>query len=402
MQPSELALYIHIPFCRARCTYCDFNSYTGLAHLFAPYADALAAEARWLARRFPHPVGTIYLGGGTPTVLPVNLLNQLLATCRDAFAIRQGAEISVEANPGTVSGASLSAMRRLGVNRLSLGAQSFNPQELATLGRTHSAEDVTLAIRQARDAGFDNLNLDLIFGLPTQNLTAWRATVERALALTPQHLSLYSLTVEEGTPLHDRIQRGDLPAPDPDLAADMMELAGELLNRAGFQQYEISNWSLPGFECAHNLVYWRNQPYLGLGAGAHSSSGDCRWWNVRSVQDYVKFITAALLSPGQPIWQTSEVSGPRIWNTPAVEGGEVLDRALQMGETMMLGLRLTREGVTDERFYQRFGIPLTEVYGDVIRELGNLELLTWEAGRLCLTPRGRLLGNQVFARFLPG
>jgi putative oxygen-independent coproporphyrinogen III oxidase len=400
MQPCERALYIHIPFCRARCAYCDFNSYAGLTHVHAPYIDAVAAEARWLAQRFVHPITTIYLGGGTPTVLPVSLLNQLLTTCRDAFAVREGAEISIEANPGTVSPTILRALRRLGVNRISLGAQSFEPHELAMLGRIHSAEDVGLAVRQAWQAGFDNLNLDLIFGLPTQDISGWRATVERALMLTPQHLSLYSLTVEEGTRLYDRIQRGDLPEPDPDLAADMAELAGEMLSTAGFQQYEISNWSLPGFECAHNLVYWRNRPYLGLGAGAHSSSGDRRWWNVRSVDAYLE-----RLSVPPPIeelvQQTRDVQGTRVWDAPAVEGVEVLDRAVQMGETMMLGLRLTREGVTDASFRQRFGSSMTDVFGDAIREMVGLGLLIWEAERLCLTPRGRLLGNRVFARFLP-
>jgi len=380
-----IGLYLHIPFCRARCTYCDFNTYTGLEHLYEPYVDALVQEVKLLASAFPCPVETLFLGGGTPTALPLELLRQVLSSCFDAFAVQEGAEITSEANPGTVSPAYLQDLRRLGVNRLSLGAQSFDRGELAMLGRIHSAEEVALTVRQARAAGFDNLNLDLIYGLPGQTLRSWERTLERALALAPEHISLYCLTLEEGTPLRDRVLQGQLPAPDPDLAADMYELAGDRLEAEGYQQYEISNWSRPGCECAHNLIYWRNRPYLGAGAGAHSSSGGRRWWNVRPVPTYIERVTKGSPSP---------------WPSPAAEGGEVIHRDLEMGETMMLGLRLTREGVAEADFRQRFGRSLEATYGEVIRELTDAGLLTWDRSRLRLTRRGRLLGNQVFARFL--
>ncbi len=381
-----IGLYLHIPFCRVRCTYCDFNTYAGLGRLHGPYADALAQEVRLLASRFPRPVGTLFLGGGTPTVLSIKLLRRVLAACFDTFAVEDDAEITSEANPGTVSLDYLRALRHLGVNRLSLGAQTFDRGELAMLGRVHDAEGVRLTVQRARAAGFDNLNLDLIYGLPGQTLTSWARTLEQAMALTPEHISLYCLTLEEGTPLRDRVLQGRLPAPDPDLAADMYELADDRLAREGYRQYEISNWSRPGYECAHNLVYWRNRPYLGAGAGAHSSIKGQRWWNVRPVQTYIDRVTAGGATP---------------WPSPAAEDGEIIDRALEMGETMMLGLRLTREGVAEADFRRRFGLSLEEAYGDVIRELVNAGLLTWDQTRLRLTRRGRLLGNRVFARFLP-
>jgi oxygen-independent coproporphyrinogen-3 oxidase len=255
------------------------------------------------------------------------------------------------------------------------------------LGRIHSAEQVDLTVGRARAAGFDNLNLDLIYGLPGQSPVVWRHTLERALALAPEHLSLYCLTVEEGTPLYEQVGAGRLPAPDPDLAADMYDLADELLAKAGYRQYEISNWSLPGYECAHNLIYWRNQPYLGVGAGAHSSSGGRRWWNVLPVQTYVDRMVQGMPTP---------------WPSPAAEGGEIIDRPLEMGETLMLGLRLTREGVAEIDFRRRFGVSLEEAYGQVIGDLVGAGLLVRDAVGLRLSGRGRLLGNQVFAQFLPG
>lgn len=423
-----MGLYVHIPFCQAKCSYCDFNTYAGLSRLYAPYVEALIREARWLAPKFPHPVGTVFLGGGTPTVLPIELLGRLLTACFETFIVEDGAEITSEANPGTVSHDYLRALRNLGVNRLSLGSQTFDAGELAMLGRIHDADQVGVTVERARAAGFGNLNLDLIYGLPGQPLVSWQHTLARALALAPQHISLYCLTLEEGTPLRHRVLRGQLPEPDPDLAADMYELAAERLAGAGYQQYEISNWSLPGYECVHNLVYWRNRPYLGLGAGAHSSSRGQRWWNVRPVPNYIDRM-AALPAPAahaakssshrSPEWgkggtkaepAVSEVraeaggSGamgfPPPWPSPAAEDGEIIGHSLEMGETMILGLRLTREGVAETDFRQRFGVSLEEVYGDVIQDLTSAGLLVWNQTRLCLTQRGRLLGNQVFARFL--
>jgi len=386
----NIALYIHIPFCRRKCPYCDFNSYAGLDALQAPYVKALIAEMNWLAERGEWQANTLFIGGGTPTVLPLLLLTRVLSAARLAFHIPLPAEITIEANPGTVDESYLAGLRSAGANRLSLGAQSFHDDELHLLGRIHTVAEIDKALRAARQAGFQNLNLDLIYGLPGQSLERWRNTLERALVLSPEHLSLYSLGIEKGTPFAGRIAAGDLPAPDDDLAADMYELAEDMLEQEGYRHYEISNWAKGDsqFACRHNLTYWRNEPYLGLGAGAHSSWGGRRWHNLLSPSEYVAGMAA-------------QSSGRAPWQNPAAAEVEVIDRPLAMGETMMLGLRLVEEGVPLARFSSRFARPLSNVYGselDALQERGLLELLP---DRARLTRRGRLLGNQAFAPFLP-
>lgn len=396
----SIALYLHIPFCQRKCPYCDFNSYAGLDALQAPYVEALTAEMAWLAQRGEWQANTVFMGGGTPTVLPLSLLMRVLDAARAAFRVPAVAEITVEANPGTVDEAYLAGLRSAGVNRLSLGAQSFHDDELRLLGRIHMATEIEIAFRASRRAGFQNVSLDLIYGLPGQSLDRWRVTLERALSLSPEHLSLYSLTIEQGTPFADWVAQGKLALPDDDLAADMYELAEEMLEKAGYLHYEISNWARETmhnaqhairnsqFICQHNLVYWRNQPYLGLGAGAHSSWGERRWHNVLSPECYVTQMTA--LDEGQAPWES-----------PVVVGVEVIDQALARGETMMLGLRLLQEGVPLARFAARFGHSLPDVYRDELAALQAEGLLELRPDRVRLTRRGRLLGNQVFARFLP-
>ena len=373
---GPLALYLHIPFCQRRCTYCDFNTYAGLADLFAPYASALAQDVQ----RAGHGerVATVFFGGGTPSVLPVTLIADLLTACRSAFAVDADAEISLEANPGTVDQVKLDGLRQLGVNRLSLGVQSAHPDELALLGRIHTFDQAAQTVSMARAAGFDNLSLDLIYGLPGQSLDRWGTTLDAALALSPDHLSAYCLTLEGGTPLADAVASGQLPDPDPDVAAEMYELAESVLEQAGFTHYEISNWARPGFECRHNLVYWRNGAYLGFGAGAHSHRDKRRWWNVPTPAAYIARVQAG--------------------RAPEA-GAEEIDLAQEMGETMMLGLRL-REGVSASTFQARFSQALDAVYGQELDELMAQGLIRWDGQRVRLTARGRLLGNQAFARFL--
>jgi oxygen-independent coproporphyrinogen-3 oxidase len=386
-------LYIHIPFCRAKCAYCDFNSYPGLNHLFGKYVRALQAEMRWVSWRRSPELNTVYLGGGTPTVLPLALLGEVLDACREHFTVAEEIEITVEANPGTVDGSYLTGLLEMGVNRLSLGVQSFHDDELRLLGRIHAAAQAVETYRLARQlcpelvegVGFGNVNLDLIYGLPWQTLSSWQATLRQAIHLQPDHLSLYCLTVEEDTPLGQRIAQRELPVPDPDLAAEMYTLAEEALDRAGYVHYEISNWAQPGHECRHNLAYWRNQPYLGLGAGAHSYFDQKRWHNVLSPAEYITRLEAD--------WQ-----GPF---PPSVKEMEEIDKALEMAETMMLGLRLVQEGVGLADFGERFGQELMAVYGGEIREMGQAGLLEVDGERVRLTARGRLLGNEVFQRFLP-
>jgi oxygen-independent coproporphyrinogen-3 oxidase len=287
-----------------------------------------------------------------------------------------------------------------GVNRLSLGVQSFHDDELRLLGRIHTVAEAMTSFRAARRAGFHNVSLDLIFGLPRQSPDRWHATLTQALALEPEHLSLYSLTVEDGTPLADSIARGDLPPPDDDLAADMYELAEEMLEAAGYLHYEISNWAKAGASgsqgathslpsvCRHNLAYWRNEAYLGLGAGAHSSWREHRWYNLPWPQDYV-----ARMAEGGV--------GEAPWESPVAIQVEAINGPLAMGETMMLGLRLLKEGVPLARFATRFGRSLLDVYADELTSLQAEGLVERLSDRVRLTRRGWLLGNQVFGRFLP-
>jgi oxygen-independent coproporphyrinogen-3 oxidase len=325
-------------------------------------------------------VCSVYLGGGTPSLLPANFIGDFLIAIRNFFDLDKAAEISMEANPGTVDEAYLGEIRRTGVNRLSLGVQSFKESELEMLGRIHTSTEAEAAVRHARRAGFDNLNLDLIYGLPGQTLNDWRFSLEEATALKPEHLSLYALTLEHDTPLQALIDNGTLPQIDADLAADQYELAEDLLEKNGYVHYEISNWARTGRECRHNLVYWHNFPYLGVGAAAHSFMGGRRIANTNSLDKYLADFT------GQSPWKP--------------EMDEEISPALELAETVILGLRLG-EGVSEEAVKTRFGVDISERFRPQIEEMAGAGLMEQVDGRLKLTSRGRLLSNEVFWRFLP-
>ena len=387
---QPLSLYVHIPFCRAKCGYCDFNSYAGQEHLIPSYARALAQEARlWSEAAGGRPVETVYFGGGTPSLVPLSEMRLIMGALGDCFALAAEAEVSLEANPGTVDEAYLRGLRGLGFNRLSLGVQSFDDGELGALGRIHSAEEAREAYEAARAAGFDNINLDLMLGLPGQVVGQWRRSLEEALVLRPEHLSLYALTVEEGTPLAREVAQGSVPAPDPDVQADMYVWAEDRLARAGYEHYEISNWALPDRHCRHNLTYWENREYVGLGAGAHSYMDGVRSANAVHPAEYLRLVGEAGAS--------GERGHARMGQVVSVER---VDEALAMADTLILGLRLV-EGVSLSGFRERFGVELSERYGDRLRELAQAGLVETADGYLRLTPRGRLLGNEVFQRFLP-
>ena len=393
-QQEPLALYIHIPFCETKCPYCDFNTYAGIEELVPSYMDALAQEIRlWSATLGPVPIGTIFFGGGTPSYVPPEHIRRLLSTVRSAFTLAANAEITLESNPGDVTMERLAGWRAIGVNRLSIGVQSLDDDLLRLLGRRHTSQEAIDALGYAQAAGFDDVNLDLMYGLPDQSIDQWRRTLQDTLALGPQHLSLYCLTLEEGTPLEAWVRDGSVPTPDPDLAADMYELAEEAADRSGFEHYEISNWSLPGHACRHNLIYWRNQSYLGVGPGAHSYLQGHRFANLSSPREYIKRISR----------RADGASTPRDFPSALQDGPvsmvEQVDVRMEMGETMMLGLRLT-DGVTEDSFSARFGRGLRDVFGTPIGELEDAGLLQWNGDRLSLTTRGRLLGNEVFQRFL--
>ncbi len=413
------SLYIHIPFCTHRCAYCDFNTYAGQQDSIPAYVEALRREVQYVGAAMLEDaaIHTVFFGGGTPSLLTPQQFRDILQAIRQSFRLNGTAEITIEANPGTVTRAGLAELRETGINRISFGAQSANGEELRMLERAHSFLDVIEAVSNARAAGFGNLNLDLIYGLPEQQLGTWQTTVRRVLDLHPEHISAYALTLEHGTPFGRWSSRGLLAAPDPDASAEMYEWAGEAFEAAGYQQYEISNWARqhsafsgpptdgaargpapePAYACQHNLQYWRGLPYLGLGAGAHGYAGGHRYSNVLRIKTYID----RLGQSNQP---------PRAFPMSAAAVNQHR-QSLQddISEFMITGLRLTREGVDARTFRARFGVELDEVYGREIADLrdkGLLEAATSndfgsEAARVIrLTKRGRLLGNQVFLRFV--
>ncbi|MEP7357931.1 MAG: radical SAM family heme chaperone HemW, partial [Anaerolineales bacterium] len=393
-KPREsLSLYLHIPFCQVRCAYCDFNTYAGLEGLMVPYAAALATEVRAVGRGVPagaeRRVQTIFFGGGTPSLLPLKAYAGIFSALRESFELAAECEITLEANPGTVDEGYLAGLRALGVNRLSFGVQSAHAWELKLLDRLHTFEEVISAVAWARAAGFEagnghGLNLDLIMALPGQTLAEWQASLGRVLALEPEHLSLYALSLEQGTPLRSWVYRGLLPLPDPDLAAEMYTWAAETLAERGYRQYEISNWARPGFECRHNLQYWRNGTYLGFGAGAHGCAGGWRYSNVLAPAAYI-----GRLEAGGALRKAFPFSAATV-ETTAVSVETAMD------ETLMLGMRLMGEGVGEADFRARFGQGLEGRYGRRLRRLQALGLVEWDEAGARLTAGGRLLGNRVF------
>ena len=397
----SLALYIHIPFCETKCPYCDFNTYSGIEAIMPEYIEALVEEvdlwAAALNQSGSHPTGrqsisTVFFGGGTPSYVSPESIRRVLDTVRSAFSLAAGAEVTMESNPGDVTLDRLQSWKEAGVHRLSIGVQSLDDGLLTLLGRRHSAETARQAFHNARRAGFGNVSLDLMYGLPHQTLAQWRNTITETLSLRPEHLSLYCLTLEEGTPLEAWVRQSKVPDPDPDLAADMYLLAEELVDRGGYEHYEISNWALPGRACQHNLTYWRNQPYLGVGPGAHSSLSGYRFADVKSPQRYIQRVRAS----SQQTIRPSDLHA--FHQHGLVDMVEAIDQPLEMAETMMLGLRLS-EGVGEEDFLRRFGASIMQTYGSQVAKLEELGLLEWKEARLKLTPRGRLLGNEVFQRF---
>lgn len=387
-QTPSLAIYLHIPFCQTRCTYCDFNTYTNQQSSIESYMHALAQEAALVAGdRRPH-VHTIYFGGGTPSLVPPELIAAVLHAVRASYRLRDNAEITLEANPGTVTPLYLSALRRSGINRLSIGMQSAHDDELRLFARGHTAEDVSATVHAARQAGFDNISLDLIYGVPYQTLAKWKQSLEAALRMNPDHLSLYALGIEDGTPMQRWVDRGQVPSPDPDRAADMYDWASSRLAAAGHVQYEISNWAVPGRESQHNLQYWRNLPYLGLGAGAHGYANHVRYMNVLHPAHYIERIASQEKPCRYPLSAAADTV-TQVSETDA------------MSETMFMGLRLLQEGVSLPGFAERFKRSLTDMYGPAIKTLvtrGLLEITTDD--RLRLTPHGRLISNQVFLEFV--
>ncbi|HEX8997266.1 MAG TPA: radical SAM family heme chaperone HemW [Ktedonobacterales bacterium] len=396
---DSVSLYLHIPFCHAKCHYCDFNSYAGMLGWREQYVAALADEIALAGMRArdaqgqPRRCRTIFFGGGTPSLLTSAQVAGLLDAARAAFDVDADAEISMEANPGALEYSRLDEVRAAGVNRLSMGAQSFDPALLRWMGRIHTPEEIETAFRAARDAGFANINLDFIFALPGQSQRVWEETLERALALQPDHLSLYNLIVEEGTPLYNWVERGKVREVDEDTAADMYEYAQRRLGDAGYEHYEISNWARPGHVCQHNLTYWRNLAWIGLGAGGASFYAGQRFTNTRPIRDYITRVRASLN-------ETRNESGAAVLPAGAIVEQEAISRELEMAETAMLGLRLA-EGVSLAAFERRYGVAFWSAFDERLSDVRSLDLLEQAEGRVRLTARGRMVGNEVFARLLP-
>jgi oxygen-independent coproporphyrinogen-3 oxidase len=374
-------IYIHIPFCPQKCHYCDFNSYPLGSQPTQPYVDALVTEIRSaapLVKGLPEPFATVFFGGGTPTTLEPTQFRQILSAVRETLPLDVDAEITTEANPGTVDRAKLSGVRESGVNRLSLGVQALDDRLLRTLGRVHDVGRVHDSVEAARAAGFDNLSLDLMFGLPGQSPEDWSATLEGTLSFGVEHLSIYSLIVEPGTAFWSWRERGGLPLPEEEAELGMYELALRRTREEGYSQYEVSNFAKPGRQCRHNLVYWRNEPYLGFGAGAVSYWGGVRRTNVLRPAAYVERVTA-----GADLVVSSEEATP----------------LQSLGETMMLGLRLL-EGVDVREVTNRHGIDPCQQYAGHVSRMTQAGLLALEDHRLRLTPSGLPVANSIWAGFV--
>lgn len=400
MSGTPLSLYIHIPFCSLKCSYCDFNSYANLEGLVPDFTRALCEEMRlWSPAVTGRPVETVFFGGGTPSLMPLEQLEAIFSAMRENFSLNPDAEITLEANPGTVDLEYLRGLVSLGANRISFGVQSFHDDELLALDRIHTAAEAKQCYAWAREAGLQRINLDFIYGLPEQPLERWQETLEQAIELEPEHMSLYALTVEEGTKLAYDIDHGRTPEPDGDMQATMYEWSQRRMAEAGYQQYEISNWSLPGEECLHNLVYWHNGDWLGLGPGAHSHLDGVRFADAYSPRQYISLVDKAVAGNGEP--STRNLSALELIQTfPQVTFVDPLSRELQMADTVILGLRLN-EGLEVAGFEQRFATTLEAEYGAQIIEMTEAGFLERANGRLRLTDHGRYLANEVFVRLLP-
>jgi oxygen-independent coproporphyrinogen-3 oxidase len=396
----RFSLYIHIPYCQAKCPYCDFNSYAAQEWPEAWYVGALCRELRHYADQPPWvggEVGTIFFGGGTPSLFAAASIASVLREAAALWPVRDEAEITLEANPGTVSPDKLAGFRGAGVNRMSFGVQSFAPHHLAQLGRIHGADEARAAIPMARQAGFDNVSLDLIFALPRQTPEEWEQDLTQACALQPDHISAYNLTYEEGTPFHALRARGVLRPLPEEVEVAMFTRAQEILGAAGYQHYEISNYAQWGRLCRHNVNYWRSGAYLGVGAGAHSYS---------ATGDMPAPARGDRGSPPAAVqsWRWSNQKGPRAYLQAIERDGharvfvEALDQRQARGEFVFLGLRC-RDGFSATHFRERFGADFTTLFPPVaaLRQDGLLECVE---GRWRLTRQGLLLADSVFAAFL--
>lgn len=423
---KSISIYIHIPFCVKKCQYCDFLSAPADSRAQEVYLRTLKQEIREQAARYrEYEVQTVFIGGGTPTAVPCENLCEVLKTVFSFYRMNPHAEISMEANPGTVTKEALLSYRKAGINRISIGLQSADDVELKLLGRIHTYRDFQQTYRWAQEVGFTNINLDIMSALPGQSVENYKKTLETVLSLKPQHISAYSLIVEEGTPFYEKYgqeseklqatgeKQPDLPSEEEE--REMYALTEKLLATAGYHRYEISNYALPGRECRHNLVYWKRGNYVGFGLGAASMVENVRFENIREMQEYLAEYAgmpdaepvfaevaqgdAQVLPNEQEFSLREDTHSENEQELSIRENVHPLSPQEQMEETMFLGLRLT-EGVSKAEFHRQFGVSMEQIYGEVIRKNTAKGLLIDEAGYVCLTREGMDLSNYVMAQFL--
>ncbi|TCZ77029.1 oxygen-independent coproporphyrinogen III oxidase [Paenibacillus albiflavus] len=379
LNAAPQAVYIHIPFCTNKCYYCDFNSVVLKGQPVDAYLEALEREMELTVTKLPpETIKTIFVGGGTPTTLLPEQMRKFLKLVRTYFPNQSSdIEFSMEANPGTTDEAKLAVMKEGGVNRLSFGVQSFNNELLERIGRIHHTDDVYRSIENARKVGFDNISIDLMFGLPKQTLDMMDATLDAALKLDLKHYSIYSLKVEENTLFYKLFNKNQLPLPDEEEELQMYLLIMRRLQEAGYEQYEISNFAKPGYSSKHNITYWKNEPYYGIGAGAHGYANHMRHVNIKGVNPYIEGTKAGL-----PLLEQHEVSKQEA-----------------MEDFMMVGLRMLC-GVKNADFRAQFDLSITDVFGPIVDKLVTQELLIYEDDVYRLSDKGLLFGNDVFGSFL--
>lgn len=364
-------LYIHIPFCKKKCKYCDFQSFSGCEKDFSAYLDALTDE---MSEYKGEKVDSVFIGGGTPTLLDAESLNILLRAISSNFILAENTEFTIESNPKTLTPEKLSVLKGCGVNRLSIGVQSFNDTELSAIGRIHNAEAAAAAFKMARECGFGNINLDIMFSLPKQTRESFEKTLNEVIELNPEHISCYSLILEEGTPLFDEVQSGKVSLPDDETDRKNYELACEKLKNAGYIQYEISNFASTGFECRHNIKYWDCDEYIGLGVSAHSYYKGKRFSNTLSLTEYLK---------------GSYRSGEK----------DVLTDRDKISEFMIMGFRKTK-GIKKDEFKKRFGRELKDVFGSETEKFKKAGLMAENGEYIYLTPEGVNVSNSILCEFV--
>lgn len=379
MENNSVGLYIHFPFCKRKCFYCDFPSYSGKEHFMDEYLGSVKKEIDGIKEHIQNRcVNTVFWGGGTPTLFHGEKLASLLDYCRDSFSLSIDAEITTEANPETIDKHKLKTLRDSGVNRISFGMQAGQDKHIKKLGRLHDIEDVRRSVSWAKQVGYDNINLDLMFGLPKQTINDWMETLSMAVDMGVEHISTYGLIIEEDTPFYMLEKEGNLHIPHEDIERQMYYSAIQYLQGKGYIQYEISNFAKPGKECKHNLIYWNNKEYLGIGSSAHSSLNGQRWYNYMDITQYIDKINKT--------------------QTP-VEKCHRIDIEEQRFETIMMGLRLI-EGINKKNFYNRFGNSLGYYYGEAIDYLKKTGMLIETQENIRLTNKGIDLQNSVLLEFM--